>query len=69
MTKATGERIGSRMDGNRWPPLPLMDIEKVIEATDDPEHKKRQRVAGEMQPSCLFRTLFKYFLRTSHFCS
>ena len=28
MTKATGERIGSRMDGNRWPPLPLMETRK-----------------------------------------
>jgi len=35
MTKATGERIGSRMDGNRWPPLPLMENEKVIEAPAD----------------------------------
>ena len=35
MTKATGQRIGSRMDGNRWPPLPLMENEKVIEAPVD----------------------------------
>ena len=35
MTKATGERIGSRMDGNRWPPLPLMENERVIEAPVD----------------------------------
>ena len=35
MTKATGERIGSRMDGNRWPPLPLMENEKVVEAPAD----------------------------------
>ena len=35
MTKATGERIGSRMDGNRWPPLPLMENEEVIEAPAD----------------------------------
>ena len=35
MTKATGERIGSRMDGDRWPPLPLMENEKVIEAPAD----------------------------------
>ena len=35
MTKATGERMGSRIDGNRWPPLPLMENEKVIEAPAD----------------------------------
>ncbi len=35
MTKATGERIGSRMDGNRWPPLPLMENEEVVEAPAD----------------------------------
>ena len=35
MTKATGERIGSRMDGNRWTPLPLMENEEVIEAPAD----------------------------------
>ncbi|MFP6893129.1 MAG: sulfatase [Opitutales bacterium] len=35
MTKGTGERIGSRMDGNRWPPLPLMENEEVIEAPAD----------------------------------
>ncbi|SVB61961.1 uncharacterized protein METZ01_LOCUS214815, partial [marine metagenome] len=35
MTKATGERIGSKMDGNRWPPLPLLQNEKVVEAPAD----------------------------------
>jgi arylsulfatase A-like enzyme len=35
MTEATGKRIGSRMDGSKWPPLPLMENEKVIEAPAD----------------------------------
>lgn len=35
MTRQTGQRIGSRMDGVRWPPLPLMENEEVIEAPVD----------------------------------
>ena len=35
MTKPTGQRIGDRLDGNRWPPLPLMEGETVIEAPVD----------------------------------
>jgi len=35
MTQEVGQRIGDRMDGNRWPPLPLMDNETVIEAPCD----------------------------------
>mgnify|MGYP001240923310 CR=1 FL=1 len=35
MTKPTGERLGNRMNGNRWPPLPLMENDKVIEAPVD----------------------------------
>ena len=35
MTQAVGRRIGERMDGVRWPPLPLMEDETVIEAPVD----------------------------------
>lgn len=35
MTKAAGRRIGDRMEGNRWPPLPLMQNETVVEAPAD----------------------------------
>ena len=35
MTHATGQRIGDRMRGKHWPPLPLMENEKVIEAPVD----------------------------------
>ena len=35
MTQAVGRRLGDRLDGSRWPPLPLMENEKVIEAPCD----------------------------------
>jgi arylsulfatase A-like enzyme len=35
MTQAVGQRIGKRMDGDRWPPLPLLENETVIEAPCD----------------------------------
>ena len=35
MTRATGQRIGERMRGKQWPPLPLMENEKVIVAPVD----------------------------------
>jgi len=35
MTQDVGQRIGERLDGNRWPPLPLMQNETVIEAPCD----------------------------------
>ena len=35
MTRAVGRRIGERMDGVRWPPLPLMENETVVEAPVD----------------------------------
>ncbi len=35
MTRAVGQRIGARLDGSKWPPLPLMENEKVIEAPVD----------------------------------
>jgi arylsulfatase A len=35
MTQDVGQRIGERFDGNRWPPLPLMENETVVEAPCD----------------------------------
>ena len=35
MTFETGQRIGDRLDGLSWPPLPLMEGERVIEAPVD----------------------------------
>lgn len=35
MTRAVGQRIGDRLDGNLWPELPLMEGEEVIEAPVD----------------------------------
>lgn len=35
MTAAVGKRIGDSLDGNRWPALPLMENETVIEAPVD----------------------------------
>ncbi len=35
MTQAVGQRIGERLRGNEWPPLPLMENETVIEAPVD----------------------------------
>ncbi|MEM8671320.1 MAG: sulfatase [Planctomycetota bacterium] len=32
MTEAVGKRLGDRLDGNLWPPLPLMRNERVVEA-------------------------------------
>ena len=35
MTQQAGQRLGERLDGAKWPPLPLMENEKVIEAPVD----------------------------------
>lgn len=35
MTQEVGRRLGDRYDGNNWPPLPLMENEKVIDAPVD----------------------------------
>ena len=35
MTATTGRKIGDRFDGRRWPPLPLMEDEEVVEAPAD----------------------------------
>ena len=32
MTRAVGQRIGQRLDGIHWPPLPLLENEQVVEA-------------------------------------
>jgi arylsulfatase A len=35
MTHAVGQRLGERFEGKRWPPLPLMRNEEVVEAPVD----------------------------------
>jgi len=35
MTQAVGQRLGKKLDGDRWPPLPVMLNEKVVEAGVD----------------------------------
>jgi arylsulfatase A-like enzyme len=35
MTQEVGQRLGDRLDGKLWPPLPLMEDETVIEAPVD----------------------------------
>jgi arylsulfatase A len=35
MTFAAGQRIGDRFEGKNWPPLPLIDSEKVVDAPVD----------------------------------
>jgi arylsulfatase A len=35
MTQAVGKRLGERLDGNLWPPLPVMHNNKVVEAGVD----------------------------------
>ena len=35
MTEEVGKRIGSKLDGDLWPPLPLMRNETVVEAPTD----------------------------------
>lgn len=42
MTQAVGRRIGDRMQGHRWPPLPLMQNEEVLEAPVD-RHRLTKR--------------------------
>ena len=37
MTEAVGNSIGERLDGKDWPPLPLMENEKVVDAPVDRE--------------------------------
>lgn len=42
MTQAVGKRLGERMDGNHWPPLPVMLNDKVVEAGVDRNLLTRQ---------------------------
>ena len=35
MTRDVGQRIGDRLNGSKWPPLPLLENEKVVEAPTD----------------------------------
>lgn len=35
MTREVGQKIGDRLDGHRWPALPLMEGDRVIEAPAD----------------------------------
>lgn len=35
MTRVVGQRLAPRFDGDRWPPLPLMEAETVVEAPCD----------------------------------
>lgn len=35
MTREVGQRLGDRLDGTRWPPLPLMEDDAVVEAPVD----------------------------------
>ncbi len=46
MTAEVGRRIGDRLDGNRWPELPLMRGEAVIEAPVD-RHQLTRRYTEE----------------------
>jgi arylsulfatase A-like enzyme len=42
MTREAGQRLGTRMQGNDWPPLPLMENETVIEAPADRDSLTRR---------------------------
>jgi arylsulfatase A-like enzyme len=42
MTQAVGKRLGERLDGNLWPPLPVMLNDKVVEAGVDRNLLTRQ---------------------------
>lgn len=49
MTQDTGKRLGDRYDGNRWPPLPLMENEKVIEAPVDRDYLTKRYTDRALQ--------------------
>ncbi len=63
MTYATGQRLGDRLDGNRWPPLPLMRNETVLEAPADRDQLTRRctEQALEFIESHQGRPFFLYF--------
>ena len=52
MTAETGQRLADRFDGYRWPPLPLMRNETVIDApvdrglVNETAHRTRDRICG-----------------------
>ena len=49
MTHATGKRIGERLRGNQWPPLPWMENEKVIEAPADRNQMTQREAAAALK--------------------
>ena len=49
MTHATGKRIGERLRGNQWPPLPWMENEKVIEAPADRNQMTQRETAAALK--------------------
>ena len=49
MTHATGQRIGERLRGNQWPPLPWMENEKVIEAPADRNQMTQRETAAALK--------------------
>ena len=49
MTHATGQRIGERLRGNQWPPLPWMENEKVIEAPADHNQMTQRETAAALK--------------------
>ena len=49
MTAAVGRRLGERFEGNRWPPLPLMRGEQVIEAPANRDLLTRQLTEEAIQ--------------------
>jgi arylsulfatase A len=49
MTHTTGQRIGERLRGNQWPPLPWMENEKVIEAPADRNQMTQRETAAALK--------------------
>ena len=49
MTRATGQRIGERLRGNQWPPLPWIENEKVIEAPADRNQMTQRETAAVLK--------------------
>ena len=49
MTHVPGQRIGERLRGNQWPPLPWMENEKVIEAPADRSQMTQPETAAALK--------------------
>jgi arylsulfatase A-like enzyme len=49
MTQAVGKRLGDRFEGNRWPPLPLMENDTVVEAPCDRDGLTRRYTERAIQ--------------------